>query len=276
MTSRAAIPLVYTGLLLLGLLFISPIAFMLAGSFKPDARVLLEAGEWRAFWPAEMSLQNYRDVFARVDFARFLWNSVFINGAIVGLGLLVNALAGYAFARLAWRGRDLMLSLVLAVMIIPIEAIAVPLFYLVSLFGWRDTYLVQILPFIANAFSIYLFYTYFIGMPRELEEAARIDGAGVLRTFFSVILPNAKAVFASVAILTFLTQWGAFLWPLMVTSSESVRPLPLAIATFHGLPPLQWGDIFAFGMMMVLPVLLVFLLFQPWFVRGVAASGIKG
>ena len=168
------------------------------------------------------------------------------------------------------------MTIVQAVMIIPIEAIAVPLFYLVSLFGWRDTYLVQILPFIANAFSIYLFYTYFIGMPRELEEAARIDGAGVLRTFFSVILPNARAVFASVAILTFLTQWGAFLWPLMVTSSESVRPLPLAIATFHGLPPLQWGDIFAFGMMMVLPVLLIFLLFQPWFVRGVAASGVKG
>ncbi len=276
MTSRAAIPLVYTGLLLLGLLFISPIAFMLAGSFKPDARVLMEAGEWRAFWPTEMALQNYRDVFARVDFARFLWNSLFINGAIVGLGLLVNSLAGYAFARLAWSGRDLMLSLVMAVMIIPIEAIAVPLFYLVSLFGWRDTYLVQILPFIANAFSIYLFFTYFIGMPRELEEAARIDGAGVLRTFFSVILPNAKPVFASVAILTFLTHWGAFLWPLMVTSSESVRPLPLAIATFHGLPPLQWGDIFAFGMMMVVPVLLIFLLFQPWFVRGVAASGIKG
>ncbi|MGD8956583.1 MAG: carbohydrate ABC transporter permease [Chromatiaceae bacterium] len=276
MSSRTAAPLVYIGLLLLGLLFISPIAFMVAGSFKPDARVLMEAGEWRAFWPAQMSFQNYRDVFARVDFARFLWNSLFINGAIVGVGLLVNALAGYAFARMAWRGRDLLLSLVVAVMIIPVEAIAVPLFYLVSLFGWRDTYLVQILPFVANAFSIYLFYTYFIGMPRELEEAARIDGAGVLRTFFSVILPNAKPVFASVAILTFLTQWGAFLWPLMVTSSEHVRPLPLAIATFHGLPPLRWGDIFAFGMMMVVPVLLVFLLFQPWFVRGVAASGIKG
>jgi multiple sugar transport system permease protein len=276
MSSRTAAPLVYIGLLLLGLLFISPIAFMVAGSFKPDARVLMEAGEWRAFWPAQMSLQNYRDVFARVDFARFLWNSLFINGAIVGVGLFVNALAGYAFARMAWRGRDLLLSLVVAVMIIPVEAIAVPLFYLVSLFGWRDTYLVQILPFVANAFSIYLFYTYFIGMPRELEEAARIDGAGVLRTFFSVILPNAKPVFASVAILTFLTQWGAFLWPLMVTSSEHVRPLPLAIATFHGLPPLRWGDIFAFGMMMVVPVLLVFLLFQPWFVRGVAASGIKG
>jgi multiple sugar transport system permease protein len=267
---------VYLVLLLLVLLFISPIGFMLAGSLKPDARVFVEAGSWRAFWPAGMSLDNYRDVFLRVDFLRYLLNSLFINGMIVGLGLLVNSLAGYAFARLPWRGRDLLFGLVLAVLIIPLEAIAVPLFYMMSLLGWRDTYLVQIVPFIANAFSIYLFYTFFIGLPRELEEAARIDGAGVLRTYFSIILPNAKPVFASVAILTFLTQWGAFLWPLMVTSGETVRPLPLAIATFYGLPPLQWGDIFAFGAMMVMPVLLLFMLFQRWFVRGVVASGIKG
>lgn len=276
MTPRWVVPLIYLCLLLFGLLFISPIGFMLAGSLKPDARVLVEAGDWRAFWPVGMSLDNYRDVFARVDFIRYMLNSLFINGMIVGVGLLVNSLAGYAFARLPWRGRDLVFGLVLAVMIIPLEAIAVPLFYMVSLAGWRDTYLVQILPFIANAFSVYLFFTYFIGLPRELEEAARIDGAGVLRTFFSIILPNAKPVFATVAILTFLTQWGAFLWPLMVTSSETVRPLPLAIATFHSLPPLQWGDIFAFGSMMVLPILVVFLLFQRWFVRGVAATGIKG
>jgi multiple sugar transport system permease protein len=276
MKSLRAIPLIYLCLLLLGLLFVSPIGFMLAGSLKADARVLVEAGDWRAFWPSGMSLDNYRDVFFRVDFIRYMLNSLFINGMIVGLGLLVNALAGYSFARLQWRGRDLIFGLVLAVMIIPLEAIAVPLFYMVSLVGWRDTYSVQILPFIANAFSVYLFYTYFIGLPRELEEAARIDGAGVLRTFFSIIVPNARPVFATVAILTFLSQWGAFLWPLMVTSSEIVRPLPLAIATFHSLPPLQWGDIFAFGVMMVLPILVVFLLFQRWFVRGVAATGIKG
>jgi multiple sugar transport system permease protein len=276
MKSLRAIPLIYLCLLLLGLLFVSPIGFMLAGSLKADARVLVEAGDWRAFWPSGMSLDNYRDVFSRVDFIRYMLNSLFINGMIVGLGLLVNALAGYSFARLQWRGRDLIFGLVLAVMIIPLEAIAVPLFYMVSLVGWRDTYSVQILPFIANAFSVYLFYTYFIGLPRELEEAARIDGAGVLRTFFSIIVPNARPVFATVAILTFLSQWGAFLWPLMVTSSEIVRPLPLAIATFHSLPPLQWGDIFAFGVMMVLPILVVFLLFQRWFVRGVAATGIKG
>lgn len=276
MKQPLTVPLSYLSLLLFALLFIAPIIFMLAGSLKPEARVLMEAGGWRAFWPEEVSLTNYRDVFERVAFTRYLLNSLFITAMIVGPGLLLNALAGYAFARLQWRGRDLLFSLVLAVMIIPLEAIAVPLFYMVSLAGWRDTYLVQILPFIANAFSIFLFYTYFIGLPRELEEAAQIDGAGVLRTFFSIILPNAKPVFASVAILTFLTQWGAFLWPLMVTSGETVRPLPLAISTFHSLPPLQWGDIFAFGVMMVSPVLVVFLLFQRWFVRGVAATGIKG
>lgn len=266
----------YTVLLSAALLFIAPLLFMFTGSLKPDDQVLLEAGSWRAFVPESIAWQNYLDVFARVRFGRYLINSLFITSMIVVAGMIVNSLAGYAFARMQWTGRDSLFALMLAIMIVPLEAIAVPLFYQVTLFGWRDTYIVQILPFVANAFSIYLFYTFFIGLPRELEEAARIDGAGVLRTFISVIVPNSKPVFATVAILTFLMQWGAFLWPLMVTSGEAVRPLPLAVSTFHSLPPLQWGDIFAFGVMMVSPVLIVFLLFQRWFVRGVVATGIKG
>ncbi len=267
---------IYLGLMVLALVFIAPILLMVAGSLKPDARVLIEAGSWRALLPDSVSLRNYGDVFSRVDFTRYLLNSLWITGCVVVLGLIVNAMAGYAFARMQWRGRDLVFGLVLMILIIPLEAIAVPLFYQVTLWGWRDTYVVQIAPFIANAFSIYLFHTYFLGLPRELEEAARIDGAGVLRTFVSIIVPNARPAFASVAILTFLTQWGAFLWPLMVTSGEAVRPLPLGIAAFYTLPPLQWGDIFAFGVMMVAPVLLLFLVFQKWFVRGVAATGVKG
>jgi len=271
-----ATTLSYAALVGLALLMLAPVAFMFVGSLKPDEQVLLHAGSVRAFWPESVALQNYQDVFQRVPFARFFLNSVFITGMIVAAGLVVNALAGYAFARLRWRGRDWLLALVLAVMILPLEAIAVPLFYQVTLLGWRDTYLVQIVPFVANAFSVYLFYTFFIGLPRELEEAARIDGAGTLRTFLFIVVPNARPAFATVAILTFLTQWGSFLWPLMVTSGEAVRPLPLAIASFHTLPPLQWGDIFAFGVMLVAPVLLVFVVFQAWFVRGVAATGIKG
>ncbi len=257
-------------------LFISPMLLMLIGSVKPEARVLSEAGSLLAFVPGDWNLQNYRDVFARVDFARYLFNSLLITSLIVLLGLLVNSMAAYAFARLQWRGRRLLFALVLAILILPLEAIAVPLFYQVSMWGWRDTYIVQILPFIANAFSIFLFYTFFLSLPRELEDAARIDGAGTSRIFFTIIIPNSKPAFATVAILTFLTQWGVFLWPLMVTSSESVRPLPLAISTFYTLPPLQWGDIFAFSVMMVLPVLLVFWFFQRWFIRGVASTGIKG
>lgn len=268
--------LAYTALTALALLFLAPIVMMLVGSLKSDHRVLIEAGSIAAFVPAKPSLQNYADVFSRTDFLRFLFNSIFITGTIVASGLIINSLAAYAFARLQWRGRNLLFTLVLALLILPFEAIAVPLFYEVSVLGLRDTYMVQILPFAADAFSIFLFYSFFIGLPKELEEAACLDGASVLRTFFSIIVPNSKPVFASVAILTFLTWWGSYLWPLMVTIGPEVRPLPVAIASFYTLPPLQWGDILAFGAMMVTPVLLVFLIFQRWFVRGVAASAVKG
>lgn len=258
------------------LIFITPILFMAAGSLKPEARVLSEMDSLRAFLPIDATLHNYSDVFARIPFGRYLWNSALINGLIVGLGLIINALAGYALARLRWRGRETMLALVLALLIIPFEAIAVPLFYQLSALGWRNDYLVQVFPFVANPLAIYLFYSFFLGLPRELEEAARMDGAGILRTFFSIVIPNAKPVFATVAIVSFLLYWGMYLWPLLMTVDDGVRPLPLAIATFYTLPPVQWGDILAFGVMMVLPVLTIFIAFQPWFVRGVATSGLKG
>lgn len=266
---------IYILLGILACLFLTPILLMIIGSFKPDAKILAEAASLKAWVPDSLDMQNYHDVFSRVPFGGYMLNSLFITGMIVAAGLVVNSLAGYAFARLHWRWRNALFGLVLAVMVIPLEAIAVPLFYQVTLWGWRDTYWVQIVPFIANAFSIFLFYTFFIDLPRALEEAARIDGAGPLRTFITIIVPNSLPVFATVAILSFLTQWGAFLWPMMVTISEDVRPLPLGLASFYTLPPLQWGDIFAFGTLMVMPVLVVFILFQRWFVKGVAATGLK-
>ena len=249
---------------------------MFIGSLKPDDLLLSEAGSLKAFIPDKVSLQNYRDVFERVNFGRFLLNSLLITGMIVLLGLAVNSLAGYAFSRLRWRGRGVIFAIVIALMIIPFEAIAVPLFFQITILGWRNTYVAQILPFVANAFSMYLFYTFFLTLPKELEEAAQVDGAGPFRIFWEIIVSLSQPVFATVAILTFLTQWGSFLWPLMVTIDESVRPLPVAIAAFQTLPPLQWGDIMSFGVMMVAPILVVFLVFQKWFVQGVAATGSKG
>jgi len=266
----------YLLLTFLAFIFIAPILFMIVGSLKPDELVLSEASTLKAFIPQQISLQNYRDVFERVKFEKFLFNSLFINGTIVLLGLIVNSLAGYAFARLRWRGRSLLLIIVVALMILPLEAIAVPLFFQFTFLGLRNTYIAQIVPFIANAFSIYLFYTFFADLPQELEEAARVDGASPLRTFVEIIVPVSKPVFATVAILTFLSEWRSLLWALMITIDERVRPLPLAIATFQTLPPTQWGDIMSFGVMMVAPILIVFLLFQKWFVKGVASTGTKG
>ncbi|MEW8026379.1 MAG: carbohydrate ABC transporter permease [Candidatus Thiodiazotropha sp.] len=275
-STRLSVLLSYLLLGGMAMLFVVPLLMMFIGSLKPDQNILVEAGSLAAFLPSDVSLQNYADVFRRSDFPRYLFNSLFITGCIVICGLLVNSMAAYAFARLQWRGRDLLFNLVLALMVLPFEAIAIPLFYGASILGLRDSYTVQIVPFIANAFAVYLFYSFFISMPKELEEAARLDGASTLRIFFSIIMPNAKPVFASVAILTFLTWWGSYLWPMMVTIGPAVRPLPVAIASFFTLPPLYWGDILAFGVMMVSPVLLLFVTFQRWFVRGVASSAIKG
>lgn len=257
------------------LVWILPVAFILAASLKPDAAVLAEAGGLKAFWPSPPTLENYGDVFDRVAFGRIFLNSMIVNAGIVLGGLLVNSLAGYALARLRFRGRAVTIALMLALLIVPLEAIAVPLFYEITFLGGRDSYWAQIVPFVANAFSIYLFYSFFLGLPKELEEAARVDGAGPFRTFFQVVAPNARPAFASVAIITFLLSWGLYLWPLMITSTVDVRPLPLGVAEFRTLPPLQWGDVMAFAVMMVAPAVVLFLALQRWFVAGVATAGVK-
>jgi multiple sugar transport system permease protein len=274
--SRAGAAFTHAALWAAALLWMAPVVVMVVASFKPDALVLAEAGSLRAFVPTDMSLQNYRDVFERVPFGRILLNSLIINGSIVVGGLAVNSVAAYALARLRWRGRDVVLALVLSLLVVPFEAIAVPLFYGTTELGWRDTYLVQIAPFVANALSIYLFYTFFLDLPTEVEDAARVDGAGPWRVFLEIVVPQSRSAFAAVAIVTSLLQWGLYLWPLLVTSRVEVRPLPVGIAAFRTLPPVQWGDIMAFAVLMVTPVVVAFIALQSWFVRSVAATGIKG
>jgi multiple sugar transport system permease protein len=177
---------------------------------------------------------------------------------------------------LRFRGRALALGLVIALIIIPFEMLAVPLLFMGAEVGWLDTYQIQILPFIANPLFIFLFYTFFLSIPRSLEEAARIDGAGQIQVFTKVVAPLAKPAYATVAILGFLFSWGQFLWPSMVTRGVSVRPLPVGIGVFKTTPPVSWGDIMAYTVLMTLPLLIIFLIFQRQFVQGVASSGVKG
>jgi multiple sugar transport system permease protein len=269
--------LTYLALSLLALVFVAPVAYLVIGSLKPSNEVI---DGLAGFAPTNLSLANYSGMLDRFDspatgyFGDFYLTSLLVTSVVVLLGLLVNSAAAYALARLRWWGRDVMVVSVVALTILPFEAIAVPLFYLLN--DHRNTYYVQFLPFVASAFSIYLFYSFFVGLPRELEEAARLDGAGPWRTFFQVVVPMSKPVFATVTILTFLTSWGSFLWPVMMIDQPQRRPLPLAISVFQGQPPYDWGQIFAFGVLLVLPVLVVFLLFQRWFVQSLASSGLKG
>ena len=268
----------YLVMILLAFFFLFPIIFMLVSSIKVnETQIIRDMSSLAAFVPyGELGLQNYRDVFNQMPFVRFMFNSVFVVGSTVFGGLMVNSMIAYPLARLRFGGRQFILTLIIALIIIPFEAVAIPLLLMVNRFGWLDSYHVQIIPFIADPFSIFLFYQFFIGLPKDLDEAAVVDGAGPLRVYWNIILPLSRPVFATVAILQFLSNWGKFLWPLMVTRGPQVRPLTIGMQAFFGQDPRLWGDLMAFASMITLPVLVVFLLFQKWFVQSVATSGIKG
>ncbi|TFD84007.1 carbohydrate ABC transporter permease [Cryobacterium lactosi] len=267
----------YAVLIVAALLMFAPIYYLLIGSLKPSSEVL---NGFAGFLPTDLSLDNYVAVFRALSsdasgyFWQFMANSLLISIVVVVGGLLVNSLAGYAFSRLEWVGRDKVFILIILLVIVPFESVAIPLMALMQ--GQRDTLLVQMLPFIANAFSVFLFYTFFLNLPKSVEEAAHLDGLGAWGTFFRIVVPNAKPVFATVAILTFLSSWGQYLWPSLVTSDPAVRPLPLEMGVFSDREPADWGQVFAFGTLLVLPVLVVFLIFQRYFVQSVAGSAVKG
>lgn len=273
-----SITLNYLLLIVVALFFLFPIVFMFVSSIKNnETQIIRDMSSISAFIPSgDLGLKNYFDVFKQMPFGRFMFNSVFIVGSTVLTGLVLNSMIAYALARLRFRGRGFILSFIIALIIIPIEVVVIPLLLMVNRIGWLDSYQVQIVPFIVDAFSIFLFYQFFIGLPKSLDEAAKIDGANPFQVYWKIIVPLSKPVFATVAILQFLFRWGDFLWPLMVTRGYEYRPLPVAIQQFFSQDPKVWGDIFAFASMVTIPSLIIFLLFQKWFMRSVASSGIKG
>jgi multiple sugar transport system permease protein len=275
---------------LLVIVFAAPMVFMFMSSFKPDAQIFADIPGWRAFFPVgDLSLNNYRGVFERVPFSQFLFNSIFVSLITVGLGLFINSLAAFGLSRLRWRGRGFVLAAIIATLIVPFETFALPLVWWVNKLpwlefndftpalttGWLDTYRVQILPFVASAFSIYLFYQYFTSIPTELDEAARVDGAGWFRIYRSVVMPLSGPAIATVAILTFLPMWNAYLWPLMVIQSEELRPVMIGIQYFQQLET-SWGQIMAYASMITVPILILFLAFQRSFINSIASAGVKG
>ncbi|MCL4369046.1 MAG: carbohydrate ABC transporter permease, partial [Actinobacteria bacterium] len=269
----------YGAMTVLALFFLFPILYMFVSSLKPNLELLSDVGSLRAFLPVgDISLDNYAGVFKRVPAGQFIFNSLFVTSLTVVLGLIVNSMAGFALSRLKWRGRELVFTLIIATLIVPFETIAIPLLFVVSKLpwigfgnegitldqGWLNSYQVQILPFVANGFSIFLFAQYFKSLPVDLDEAARVDGASWLQIYRRIIMPLSGPVVATVAILTFLPMWNAYLWPLMVTQSESIRPVMVGLQYFFQLN-VAWGEIMAYLSMITLPVLVLFLALQRAF-----------
>lgn len=280
----------HTGRVALALVFALPLVFMLVSSFKPDDQIFSDLGSLRAFLPVgALSLDNYTGVFERVPAAQFLLNSVLISSITVVLGIIVNSLAAFALSRMRWPGRKLVLTAVIATLIVPFETFALPLvwwvnqlpllrvngFHLEWTTGWMDTYQVQIVPFVANAFSIFFFHQYFQSIPKELDEAAIVDGAGWFTIYRRIVMPLSGPAVATVAILTFLPAWNSYLWPLMVVQSEELRPVMVGISYFFQLN-VGWGQIMAYSSMITVPILALFVAFQRSFVNSIASTGVKG
>lgn len=280
----------YALMSVLAFVFLFPFLFMISASLKANDVIFADLQSLRALLPVgELTADNYVEVFGIGNIGSYFLNSVIITVVTVGFGLIVNSLAAFSLARLEWRGKQSVLTLLVVLLVIPFDAISVPLMLLVAKLpgldfhsggvvfssSWLDTLHVQIIPFIANAFSIFLFYQFFRDIPKDFDEAAYIDGATPLQVFRHVILPSSLPVFATVSILQGLAMWNQYLWPVITVPSEDSRPLMIGMQQFFGRTT-EWGQVMAYATIITLPVLAAFVIFQRWFVRSVAGSGIKG
>jgi multiple sugar transport system permease protein len=268
----------YAVLIALLLFFAFPIVFMVVMSFKIDAlQVMRDLGSVKAFVPyGQLGLDNYAKVFQRIDFPRYLLNTVIIIGFQLGFGLLFESMLAFALARLRWPGRNLVLTAVVLLIIIPSTALTVPLLQLVNWLGWFDSYQVIIVPSMIVPLHVFLFYQFFISLPKDFDEAALVDGASYWQIYWNIVLPMSRPVIATVTILGFLAGWGNYLWPLLTTHSPDFWPIMVGLSYFRNQAPQVPAQIMAFSSMVVIPVLIVFGLFQKWFIRSIASTGIKG
>ena len=280
----------YIPLLFLLFFFTFPLLFMIASSLKgSNQQIFADLRSFRAFLPVgDVSLDNFKFVFENSNFPRYLLNSVIISAITILLSIIINSLAAYALSRLKWPGQKLILAIIIATLIIPGQATLMPLLLLVANLpsisfaegltitkGWLDTYHVLIVPFVASAFSIFLFYQFFLELPKDLDEAAMVDGATRFQIFYKIIVPISGPVFATVAILTFIASWNTFLWPIMTIQSDELRPVMVGLQFFFQ-QNVQWGQVMAYATLITIPVLLFFFIFQNAFVKSIATTGIKG
>ena len=276
----------YAVLTIIALIFCFPLVFMIMSSLKPSEQLLLDTASLRAFLPiGDISLDNYSAAFKRAPVGLFVFNSMLVTGVTVVLSLLICSMTAFSIVFLNWRGRDLVLSIILATLIVPFETIAIPMLLLASKLpwigldgfttGWLNTYRVQIVPFLADGLTIYLFVQYFKDLPHELIEASRVEGASWGQIYRRIVMPLAGPVLATAAILKFLAMYNQYLWPLMVVQQEQYRPVMVGLQYFFQLN-IAWGEIMAYLSLITVPVLAFYLFLQRAFIASIASTGVKG
>ena len=276
----------YAVLTLIAIIFVFPLVFMLMSSLKPDQQLLADTASLRAFLPVgDVSLDNYAAAFRRAPVGLFILNSVIVTGVTVVLSMVACSMAAFAFVFIGWTGRDFVLTIILATLIVPFETIAIPLLLIASKLpwlgldgfttGWLNSYHVQIIPFIADGLTVFLFVQFFKDLPGELIEAARVEGASWWQIYRRIVMPLSGPVLATAAILKFLYMYNQYLWPLMVVQEEGYRPVMVGLQYFFQLNR-AWGEIMAYLSMITVPVLAFYLYLQRAFIASIASTGVKG
>lgn len=261
-----------TVLALIALAVVFPFIWMLFTSFKPEAQIAQYPPK---LFPDTWTLDNYINVWSRIPFARLFLNSIILAGGVTAVSLLLDAMAAYALSRLDFPGRDALFIIILIALMLPFQVMFIPLFVIVHDLGMLDSYSGLIVPRATNAFGIFMLRQFFLTLPRELDEAARIDGTSEWGIFWKIILPLSGPALATLAIFHFMYNWNDFLWPLLITSSAEMRTLPAGLALFVGQHVVEYGVVMAGAVLTLLPLLVAFLFAQRYFIQGIAMSGIK-
>ena len=266
--ARAAL---YAALILGSLVMLAPFFIMLGVSLWPNEAFLA-----RRFPLNQITLNNYVEAFRVLPFGRYFLNSAIVTVTVTVLQILISSLAAFAFARLRFRGREPIFLLYLATLMIPVQVTLISNFLIIKNLGWYNTYLALIVPSLFSALSTFLLRQYYRGIPLDLDEAARMDGASSLRIWWQVIVPLSWPVMAALAIFTFQATWNDFLWPLIVTGSDEMRTIPIGLSYFVGQYSTAWNLLMAGSVLALLPVLVVYFLAQKTFVQGITLTGMGG
>lgn len=252
-------------------LMLFPLAWMISTSFKPFPEVFQTT-----FWPRQATFDNYLQVLLRTDFTRWFSNSLFVSGATTLSVLFFDSLVGYTLAKLQFPGRNIIFIVILSTLMIPTEMLVIPWFVTSSELGWIDTYWGIAFPGLITAFGVFLMRQFFQSVPDDLLDAGRIDGVSEFGLFWRIALPLVRPALAALTIFTFLGNWNAFLWPLVIIQSRWMRTLPVGLALFSGEAGAQWHLIMAASALAIVPVVVVFAIFQRQIIEGVVMTGLKG